>query len=81
MRQRLNISLSEETVQLIDRMAKRGNRSRLITEAVIQYADRLARTRLRGQLKEGALRRAGRDLLLAQEWCVLEEEAWQKRRA
>ena len=80
MRRRLNISLSEETVRLIDRMAKRGGRSRLIAEAVAQYAGKVARTRLRNRLKEGALRRAERDIQIAEEWFALEEEAWPRHR-
>jgi len=36
---------------------------------------------LRKQLAEGARRRAERDLLLAEEWFGLDEEAWQKQRA
>jgi len=80
MQRRLNISLSEETVRLIDRMAKKGARSRLIAEAVTQYAGRLARTGLRKRLKEGALQRGERDVRLAEEWFALEEEAWPKRR-
>ena len=80
MRRRLNISLAEETVRLIDRMAKKGDRSRLIAEAVTQYAGKLARTRLRKQLKEGALRRGERDVQIAEEWFALEEEAWPKHR-
>ena len=80
MRRRLNISLAEETVRLIDRMAKKGDRSRLIAEAVTQYAGKLARTRLRNRLKEGALRRGERDARIAEEWFALEEEAWPKHR-
>ena len=80
MRRRLNITLAEETVRLIDRVAKKGDRSRLIGEAVTHYVGKLGRTKLRKRLKEGALRRAERDLRLAGEWFALEEEAWPKSR-
>lgn len=79
MHKRLNVTLPEETVRLMDRLAKPGGRSRLITEAVQRYAKEVARSRLRKRLKQGAIRRASRDRKLAAEWFVLEEEAWPHR--
>ena len=73
---RLNITLPEETVRLIDRVAKRGNRSRLISDAVRRYVEELGRANLRRRLKQGARRRADRDLAMAEEWFALEEKAW-----
>ena len=70
---RLNITLPEETVRLIDRVAKRGNRSRLISDAVTRYVKELGRANLRRRLKQGAKRRADRDLAIAEEWFALEE--------
>jgi len=70
---RLNITLPEETVRLIDRVAKRGNRSRLISDAVKRYVQELGRANLRRRLKQGAKRRADRDLAIAEEWFALEE--------
>jgi CopG family transcriptional regulator/antitoxin EndoAI len=75
MHRRLNITLPEETVRLINRVAKKGNRSRLISDAVRRYVRELGRANLRRRLKEGARRRAGRDLALAQDWFALEDEA------
>jgi CopG family transcriptional regulator/antitoxin EndoAI len=77
MYRRINITLPEETVQLIDRISEKGNRSRLIDKAVRQYVTDLRRAILRKRLKEGALRRAERDLRLAEESFFLEEEACQ----
>ena len=77
MNQRVNVSLPEETLRLIDRVATRGERSRFIDNAVRHYADAIGRANLRKQLKEGAVRRATRDLGLVQEWYALEEETWQ----
>lgn len=37
MHRRLNISLPEETIELLDRIATRGNRSHFIAEAVTRY--------------------------------------------
>ncbi len=73
---RINITLPEETIQLIDRVSKKGNRSRLIDQAVKRYVTDARRATLRKRLKEGALRRAERDLRLAEESFFLEEEAW-----
>jgi len=70
---RINITLPEETIRLIDRVAKKGDRSFLISEAVQRYVASIGKTRLRRLLKEGALRQAGRDLKLAQEWCNLDD--------
>ena len=76
MHRRINITLPEETVRLIDRVAEKGDRSRLIAEAVEHYVQAIGRSNLRRFLKDGALRRAQRDLQLAGEWFALEEEAW-----
>jgi CopG family transcriptional regulator/antitoxin EndoAI len=62
MHQRLNITLPEETIRLIDRVASKGDRSRFIAEAVRQYVGAHGRTKLRRRLREGAVRRAERDL-------------------
>ncbi len=76
--QRINVSLPEETLRLLDRVAGKGDRSRLIDEAVRYYLDDKGRRELKKRLKEGAVRRAARDLQLTEEWFPLEEEAWNK---
>lgn len=80
MHRRLNITLPEETIRLLDRVVRRGERSRLIAEAVQHYVERVGRKNLRKQLKEGARRRAHRDRDLAEAWFTLEEEAWRDGR-
>ena len=77
MHQRVNITLPEDTLRLIDRVATKGDRSRFIDIAIKHYVDAIGRANLRKQLKEGAVRHAARDLGLAQEWFTLEEEVWQ----
>lgn len=74
MHRRLNITLPDETVRLIDRVAKKGSRSRLISDAVRRYVRELGRAKLRRRLKEGARRRAVRDRELAQDWFALEDQ-------
>jgi CopG family transcriptional regulator/antitoxin EndoAI len=78
---RINVSLPEETVELLDRVAPKGDRSRFIDEAVRYYIDERGRAALKKRLKEGATRRAARDLSLAEEWFSIEEEAWPSDRA
>ena len=80
-RQRVNITLPRETLRLLDRVAKKGNRSRLIDQAVRFYIEQVGRDNLRRQLKAGALEHAQRDLELAEEWFALEEEVWPKNPA
>jgi len=80
MRRRLNITLPEETVKLMDRVTRRGERSRLIAEAVERYMKELSRVSLKRQLRQGAQRRARRDLELAEEWFALDEETWHRGR-
>ncbi len=79
MHRRINITLPDETVRLIDRVAAKGHRSNFIAEAVRHYIAHTGRARLKKQLKEGAVRRARRDRALARDWFPLEEEAWRRR--
>jgi CopG family transcriptional regulator / antitoxin EndoAI len=79
-RKRINITLPERTIRLLDRIAEKGERSKLIDQAVHFYAERQSRDRLRQLLREGAQRRAQRDLALAEDWFDLEEEAWPHKR-
>jgi CopG family transcriptional regulator/antitoxin EndoAI len=71
---RINVTLPEETVRLIDRVSEKGNRSRLINEAVKRYIQEMGRAKLRERLKEGAHQRAARDRRLAEEWFLPNEE-------
>lgn len=76
MHQRINITLPEDTLRLLDRVAGKGDRSRFIDAAVKHYVNAMSRARLRKRLKEGAIKRAARDLSLAEDWFALEEEIW-----
>jgi CopG family transcriptional regulator/antitoxin EndoAI len=79
MHQRVSVTLPEETLQLIDKVADKGNRSRFIDRAVRYYIRQVGRTNLNQQLKEGALRRAERDLNLSEQYFNLEEDVWQPK--
>ncbi len=78
MYRRINVTLPEGTVRLLERVAPKGERSRLIDEAIRGLVEKVGRANLRRQLREGALRRADRDLALAREWFTLDEEVWQR---
>jgi CopG family transcriptional regulator/antitoxin EndoAI len=80
MHRRLNITLPEDTIRLIDTVTEKGDRSRFINEAVQYYIKQKALNNLREQLKEGAIQNAERDLKLAEEWYDLEEETWQENK-
>ena len=79
---RVNVTLPEDTIRLIDRSASHGNRSRFIDEAVRYFVREHGHTRLRQLLEEGAQRRAERDLAIAEEWFNVDigNAAWRKRR-
>ena len=74
---RINVILPDETVRVLDRVAPKGNRSRVISEAVLHYVSSRGRSNLAEQLKAGALANAKRDMAIAEEWFPLEKEAWQ----
>jgi CopG family transcriptional regulator / antitoxin EndoAI len=81
MTKRINIVLPDETLRLLDKVAPRGNRSRLISEAVRHYLTSRARRNLAARMKQGAMADAQRDLEIAQEWFSVDEEAWQPKRS
>jgi len=71
MNRRLNITLPEQTVRMLDRAVSRGQRSRLIDEAVRRFVSEQGRANLRKQLERGATARSERDREIAEEWFVL----------
>ena len=83
MKQQLQITLPEDTVTLINQWIENSDfpeqeRDRLINEAIKWYVTHKQQNSLREQLQQGAIRRAKRDLNLAQEWFDLEEEKCQE---
>jgi CopG family transcriptional regulator/antitoxin EndoAI len=75
---RLNITLSESTVALLETVANKGERSTFIDKAIKAYIKQIRRESLRKSLKEGAIARSERDLNMADEWFEIDEELWQK---
>ena len=74
--QRLNITLPEETVALLDTVAGKGSRSTFIDDAIRERVADIRRNSLRESVKAGAIANAERDLAMAEEWFPLEEELW-----
>ena len=73
---RINVVLPEETIRVMDTIAPKGNRSRLISDAVLYYVTSKAKSHLAERLKQGAVANAQRDLELAEEWFPVEENIW-----
>jgi CopG family transcriptional regulator/antitoxin EndoAI len=73
---RINVILPEETMRVLDRVAPKGERSRLISAAVMHYVSSRGKSNLSEKLKEGYQANAARDLAIAEEWFPVEEEAW-----
>jgi CopG family transcriptional regulator / antitoxin EndoAI len=78
MHKRLNITLPQDTVTLIDEIAPKGDRSLFIDIAVRAYITQNQQETLREKLKAGAIARSVRDSQLSSDWFGLEEELWTK---
>ena len=76
MNRRINITLPNETIELLNRIVPKGDRSRFINDAVQYYITEVEKKKLREQLRQGAIERSQRDLNLAETWFDLEEEVW-----
>jgi CopG family transcriptional regulator/antitoxin EndoAI len=74
---RVNITLPEETIQKIDKIVKEGKRSQFIDKAINFYIEKKSSAQLKKLMKEGAIKRAQRDLDICAEWFVLENEVWE----
>lgn len=71
---RINITLPEQVINRIDRIAKKGDRSQFIARAVEFYVEENGKNRMRALLKEGAQKHGARDRALADEWFAVESE-------
>ncbi len=78
---RVNVTLPEDTLRLLDRVAQKGDRSSFVDRAVRFYVKETGQANLKKQLRLGALARASRDLSVAEEWFPIEEEVWQKSKS
>ena len=78
MSKRINIILPDSTVAILDRVARKGNRSRFIDLAVLRLVKTEGTANLKERLKAGALASAKLNLELAEEWFPVEQEAWDR---
>ena len=70
--------LPEKTLAVLERVARKGSRSRFISRAVLHYVDCHNRDALREQLRLGYQANAEDSLNMALEWFPVEEEESQK---
>ena len=78
MSKRLNIVLPEATVQTIDRMAKPGQRSRVIDQAVQHFVAHRSSEALRAQLERATVRDRDLDREVESDWLAVDQELWQR---
>lgn len=73
---RINITLPESTVAMLENIADKGGRSTFIDAAIRKHIHEIQKDDLREQIKAGAIANAERDLEMSREWFDLEEELW-----
>ncbi len=73
---RINITLPESTVVMLESVADNGRRSTFIDSAIRKHIHEIKKQELRERIKEGSIANAERDLEMAREWFDLEEELW-----
>src|SRR5271154_920886 len=78
MSKRINIMLPDSTVAVLDRVVRKGGRSRFIDRAVLSLVKTEGTANLKDRLKAGALANAKLNLELAEEWFPVEQEAWDR---
>ena len=79
-RKRVNITLPHRTLQLLEHVAGKGERSGFLDRAVHFYVKETSRANLKKRLKSGAIAHASRDQSLADEWFFIDEKAWQNKK-
>ena len=73
MTERINVVLPTQTLTVLDRLAPKGDRSRLIDTAILYYVTHQAKSNLAQRVQKGARANAQRDLELAEDWFTLED--------
>jgi CopG family transcriptional regulator / antitoxin EndoAI len=70
----IDLHLTEDTLTKIDKLAPQGDRLLFINEAIRFYIAEHNKRIFRDLVQEGAIVRAQRDLAIAQEYWVFDEE-------
>ena len=78
LRKRITVTLPMDTIRVLEKTVKKGDRSETINRALIAYLGKLKKQSLRRRLKEEAQANAAEDLRLAHEWFHLDQEAWEQ---
>lgn len=78
MSKRINIVLPETTIQTIARMARPGQRSWFINQAVQHYVANRSTEALRAKLERTAVRDRDLDREIAADWFAVDQEIWQR---
>ena len=78
MSKRINIVLPETIVRTIDRLAKPGQRSRFIHQAVEHYVANRSVEALRAQLEHTAVRDRDLDREVAADWLAVDQQTWRQ---
>lgn len=80
MNKRLTVSLPEQTVRLLHRLAGRGQRSSLVNRAVLRYGELKRETgaNLRKRLAKSYAMNAALDRQLAEDWFTIDDEAFDR---
>lgn len=73
---RINITLPQETVEILATEVDKGSRSNFIDIAIRNHVIETRKIRLREGLKAGAIANAERDLEIAREWSEIEDDLW-----
>jgi hypothetical protein len=77
-KKRLNIILPETTVRTIDRMAKPGERSLFIDQAIQHFVTHRSTEALRDQLERAVVRDRDLDREITNEWVAADQELWKQ---
>jgi len=73
---RINITLPESTIVMLEKVAGKGSRSTFINDAIQKHIVETRKLSLRERVKEGAIANAERDLAIAREWFDIDDELW-----
>lgn len=76
MAKRINVVLPETTLSALDRLGKRGERSRLIDKAVQHYLVTRSAEGIREQLTAASIRDRDLDSEVAVDWADVDKESW-----
>lgn len=72
------MTLPDKTIKLLDSVSEKGERSSFVDKAVHFYIEEIGKANLNKQLREGAIKHSSRDLSIAEDWFLIEEQSWQK---